>query len=266
MSSKKVKPEKKKSRGSYETVELPAQEVKKALAQLQAVAVSERENREDREDRDGESFESKIERAMQKIVSDTVGDEPIDHISSAQRAPKAKTAGTVKVARAKGIRLDESLVRKEGVPEEKEAAAAKEPEVPRPQKKAREEMPVNIQEKTFERCFPFGILGKRIVLYAAGKYGNQLYDMIDGRPDRTVVQWVDKNHEEITNDKMKIAGLKELGQAAYDSVLIAVVDRLAAEGIRVDLMKQGVPAHKIVWFDKREIYRYLIGNQIFRWM
>ena len=139
MSSKKVKPEKKKSRGSYETVELPAQEVKKALAQLQAVAVSERENREDREDRDGESFESKIERAMQKIVSDTVGDEPIDHISSAQRAPKAKTAGTVKVARAKGIRLDESLVRKEGVPEEKEAAAAKEPEVPRPQKKAREE-------------------------------------------------------------------------------------------------------------------------------
>ena len=74
MSSKKVKPEKKKSRGSYETVELPAQEVKKALAQLQAVAVSERENREDREDRAGESFESKIERAMQKIVSDTVGD------------------------------------------------------------------------------------------------------------------------------------------------------------------------------------------------
>ncbi len=139
MSSKKVKPEKKKSRGSYETVELPAQEVKKALAQLQAVAVSERENREDREDRDGESFESKIERAMQKIVSDTLGDEPIDHISSAQRAPKAKTAGTVKVARAKGIRLDESLVRKEGVPEEKEATAAKEPEVPRPQKKAREE-------------------------------------------------------------------------------------------------------------------------------
>lgn len=133
-------------------------------------------------------------------------------------------------------------------------------------KKAREEMPVNIQEKTFERCFPFGILGKRIVLYAAGKYGNQLYDMIAGRPDRTVVQWVDKNHEEITNDKMKIAGLKELGQAAYDSVLIAVVDRLAAEEIRVDLMKQGVPAHKIVWFDKREIYRYLIGNQIFRWM
>ena len=127
-------------------------------------------------------------------------------------------------------------------------------------------MPVNIQEKTFERCFPFGILGKRIVLYAAGKYGNQLYDMIDGRPDRTVVQWVDKNHEEITNDKMKIAGLKELGQAAYDSVLIAVVDRLAAEEIRVDLMKHGVPAHKIVWFDKREIYRYLIGKQIFRWM
>ncbi len=124
MSGEKVKPEVKKSIGggdNYETVELPAQEVKKALAQLQAVAASEKDGRESK---DGESFESKIERAMQKIVSDTVGDEPIDHISPAQRAPKAKTAGTIKVARAKGIRLEEADAREEGTPE-KAAAGQK---------------------------------------------------------------------------------------------------------------------------------------------
>ncbi len=111
MSSKKVKPEEKNlmdnSEDLHRTVELPAQEVKKALAQLQAVAASEKE---ERENGDGESFENKIERAMQKIVSDTVGDEPVNHISPAQKAPKAKTAGTIKVARAKGIRLEEAVV------------------------------------------------------------------------------------------------------------------------------------------------------------
>ena len=111
MSSKKVKPEEKNlmdnSEDLHRTVELPAQEVKKALAQLQAVAASEKE---ERENGDGESFENKIERAMQKIVSDTVGDEPVNHISPAQKAPKAKTAGTIKVARAKGIRLEKAVV------------------------------------------------------------------------------------------------------------------------------------------------------------
>lgn len=111
MSGKKVTSKKEKSVDSsaniHETVELPAQEVKKALAQLQAAAAAEKEKSENAS---GESFESKIERAMQKIVSDTLGDEPIDHISLAEKMPRAKTAGTVKVARAKGIRLDETYV------------------------------------------------------------------------------------------------------------------------------------------------------------
>jgi len=59
MSSKKVKPEEKNlmdnSEDLHRTVELPAQEVKKALAQLQAVAASEKE---ERENGDGESFEA----------------------------------------------------------------------------------------------------------------------------------------------------------------------------------------------------------------
>lgn len=114
MSGKKATSKKEKTVDSsaniHETVELPAQEVKKALAQLQAAAAAEKDKSEDKS---GESFESKIERAMQKIVSDTLGDEPIDHISLAEKMPRAKTAGTVKVARAKGIRLDETYVNHE---------------------------------------------------------------------------------------------------------------------------------------------------------
>ena len=114
MSGKKATSKKEKTVDSsaniHETVELPAQEVKKALAQLQAAAAAEKDKSENKS---GESFESKIERAMQKIVSDTLGDEPIDHISLAEKMPRAKTAGTVKVARAKGIRLDETYVNHE---------------------------------------------------------------------------------------------------------------------------------------------------------
>ncbi len=114
MSDKKVtsKKERPVDHGAdiHETVELPAQEIKKALAQLQAAAAAENSSSEDEE---GESFESKIERAMQKIVSETLGEGPIDHISLAKEMPRAKTAGTVKVARAKGIRLDGTYVNHE---------------------------------------------------------------------------------------------------------------------------------------------------------
>lgn len=159
MSGKKVTSKKEKSVDSsaniHETVELPAQEVKKALAQLQAAAAAEKEKSENAS---GESFESKIERAMQKIVSDTLGDEPIDHISLAEKMPRAKTAGTVKVARAKGIRLDETYVDHEHQektsgksekgtqePEEREASESsrQEPEDQRKEKvqKPQEKMP-----------------------------------------------------------------------------------------------------------------------------
>lgn len=84
----------------YRTVKLPAQEVKKTLAQLKAAAVPE-----EGQHGDGEGFEDKIERAMRKIVSDTVGSDTAINLSPAKQAPRAKTAGSVKVARAKGIRL-----------------------------------------------------------------------------------------------------------------------------------------------------------------
>lgn len=133
-------------------------------------------------------------------------------------------------------------------------------------KKAQAENPVVIRRSTFEESFPFELLGERIVLYAAGKYGNQLYDMIEGRSDKKVVQWIDRNYEHFENRKNRIVGMEELGQAEYDSILIAVVDKAAAEGIRRNLLEKGVLAHKIFWFDKRDVYRYLVGNQIYRWM
>lgn len=122
------------------------------------------------------------------------------------------------------------------------------------------------QDRTFETCFPLGLLGDRIVLYAAGKYGNQLFDMIKGHPDKKVVQWIDQNSEYMDHSKMQIVGIQELGLVEYDSILIGVVDENAAESIRTGLLAQGAPAHKIFWFSKSDIYRYLVGNQLFRWM
>lgn len=140
MSGKKVESRENKIADSSEelreTVEMPAREVKKALAQLQAVAASDREEREHGA---GENFESKIERAMQKIVSDTVGDEPVNHISAAEKAPKAKTAGTIKVARAKGIRLDESHIQDEQEPPKTEEKAKTAPEEPEKEKSPEKE-------------------------------------------------------------------------------------------------------------------------------
>lgn len=134
------------------------------------------------------------------------------------------------------------------------------------QKKAAEENQRQTREKTFAESFPVGILGNRIILYGAGRYGNQLYDILDLYKDRQIVQWIDRNYENIENEKKKVEGLEALGKEEYDCVLIGVVSEESADEIRTELMRRGIPAWKIYWLGKSEVNRYLMWNQDFRWI
>lgn len=133
-------------------------------------------------------------------------------------------------------------------------------------KKADAENQSVVQTKTFENCFPLWMLGKRIVLYAAGRYGRQLYDIISASLHQTVVQWIDRNSQNLTSEKMQVDSMEELGKKEYDSILIGVVNEDTAEEIRDALQNRGAMPHKIYWFKKADIYQYIVWNALFRWM
>lgn len=134
------------------------------------------------------------------------------------------------------------------------------------QKMAAEENRKQVSDRTFEGSFPVGILGSRIILYGAGRYGNQLYDILASCKEKKIVQWIDRNYESIKNSKRSLAGLEALGQEEYDCVLIGVVSKESADEIRAELMCRGVPAWKIYWLGKTEVNQYLVWNQMFRWL
>ena len=133
-------------------------------------------------------------------------------------------------------------------------------------KKAAAENSRRSPEATFEESFPAGILGSRILLYGAGRYGNQLYDILAKRKDRNVVQWVDRDPGAIKNPKMRVEGPEALGRVEYDCVLIGVVSAESAQAIRAELLRRGIPDCRIYWLGKADINRYLAWNQMFRWV
>ena len=134
------------------------------------------------------------------------------------------------------------------------------------QKKAGEEDQHHILNKSFIDCFPVDILGKRIILYGAGRYGNQLYDILESCRDKKIVQWIDCNYENIKKSKIPLEGLDRMGQKEYDCVLIGVVSKEIAEEIRKELIGRGIPGWRIYWLGKTEINQYLVWNQQFRWV
>ena len=96
--------------------------------------------------------------------------------------------------------------------------------------------------------YPFDMLGEKIVLYGAGKYGKLLYDGIKKNTQSDVVLWVDKRYEELTGYAMKIVSPKEISYSQYNQVVLTVQNRQIAEAIKKELIEMGIPESKIVWF------------------
>lgn len=99
--------------------------------------------------------------------------------------------------------------------------------------------------------FPCEILGKRIVLYAAGKLGQDLYKKIKFSSKSRVVQWVDKNSKIYRKKGINVVDPKTIGSVEYDNVVIAVLNKDLAEEIRKELIEHGVPDKKIIWINLR---------------
>lgn len=95
---------------------------------------------------------------------------------------------------------------------------------------------------------PNQLVGKKIVIYGAGKVGRDYYRQIKRYNKCEVVAWIDKDTSKST-DMIEILPPEKLPEIIYDVLLIAVKRQQMADEIRKELLeKQYIyPETEIIW-------------------
>lgn len=103
--------------------------------------------------------------------------------------------------------------------------------------------------------FPFSELEKnsRIVLYGAGDVGTTLYKQNEVIGYVSVLLWVDREPGKVHMKGVQIYDVQTLIRypTVYDYILIAIDDGRICREVKDSLVKQGLSAEKIVWFQYR---------------
>lgn len=97
--------------------------------------------------------------------------------------------------------------------------------------------------------FPYDLIpeGKEIVLYGAGRVGEDFYRLIKQTKYCQLTAWADKNASHYRKQGLSVSDMEEIQNHFYDYVLIAVYHEKTAEEIREELKEYGIDADKIVW-------------------
>lgn len=97
------------------------------------------------------------------------------------------------------------------------------------------------------------LFGKKIILYGAGRVGQDYYAQICKYQQCEIVAWVDINAEKISCDYATIYGLQWIYKTKFDYLLIAIEDEKVARKICCQLEGDGLNCENIIW-DKPQRY------------
>lgn len=111
------------------------------------------------------------------------------------------------------------------------------------------------EQREMQKCFrraafyPVRLLEERIIIYGAGKFGQELYDRLTQDTEHEIVLWVDKNADVYRRQGIaNVHPVDELKETPCDQIVIAVMSKDLADGIRTELVQMRIKAEKIVWF------------------
>lgn len=112
-----------------------------------------------------------------------------------------------------------------------------------------------IEENTLEKSvihrFFWGnielLMGKKIILFGAGRVGRDYYAQICKYKQCEIVLWVDSNAQEIECEYTEVHMIKDIENYVFDYVLIAVNDQNTAQKIGNQLIEMGINANKMIW-------------------
>lgn len=115
------------------------------------------------------------------------------------------------------------------------------------QEKEREQM--RLRERYARAAFyPVRLLEERVVLYGAGKFGQDLYKRLMEDEEHQVVLWVDKKAAACRQQGLTdVRDVADIFGVSYDQVVIAVMDKELAAAIREELQGMGIAEGKIIW-------------------
>ena len=104
---------------------------------------------------------------------------------------------------------------------------------------------------------PYGskIDGKRIVIYSAGTFGQQLMNRFLENSRCNVIGWVDHDYCEYRRCCMDVDPVENITKFEYDYVLIATVNRKLAENISDKLLDYGISKNKMLIVNCEESIR-----------
>lgn len=96
--------------------------------------------------------------------------------------------------------------------------------------------------------YPVRLLEERIVLYGAGKFGQDLYKRLMEDGEHEVILWVDKKATSYREQGLTdVHNVTEIAGVAYDQIVIAVMDKKLAGDIWGELLGMGIAEERIVW-------------------
>lgn len=90
-------------------------------------------------------------------------------------------------------------------------------------------------------------LSGRVVVYGAGKRGENVLRELQQNEQIDIVLWADKNYKDCARDEMEVSAPDRILEIDYDYVVIAVKDESLILEIRNDLIQRGVSIGKILW-------------------
>lgn len=96
--------------------------------------------------------------------------------------------------------------------------------------------------------YPTRLLEERIILYGAGKFGQDLHNRLLIEQRHHIVLWVDKNAAACRERGLTdVQDISEIKTVFYDQLVIAVMDEKVADSIRKELEAEGVCKENILW-------------------
>ncbi len=96
--------------------------------------------------------------------------------------------------------------------------------------------------------------GKRIVLYGAGGFGQEIYRTLTQRMPGEIVLWADQRAQAYRSLGLPVSGPEKIADCKYDGIFIAVLDTQICGKIAVNLREMGVAEEKISYIDPDERY------------
>lgn len=110
--------------------------------------------------------------------------------------------------------------------------------------------------EAFKGCFE----NKKLVLYGAGGFGQEMYRVLTEKGLGEIVLWADQRYSVYREWGLPVAAPQEITACVYDMVFIAVLDTQVCERITESLTAQGVRRDKISYIEPTQPYLEIVKS------